>query len=84
MCQSNIMKNYRNSIKYLNKKKNKGLNIYISQRDITDRKYAELDQLDMVYNYFLLKNQIHLNLTYQKRYKYVHDNQMNQVMQHIN
>jgi hypothetical protein len=66
------------------KKKKKCLNIYISQRDIIDRKYVELDPLDMVYNYFLLENQIHLNLTYQKRYKYVHDNQMNQVMQHIN
>jgi hypothetical protein len=47
-------------------------------------KYDELDQLDMGYNYFLLKNQIHLNLTYQKQYTYVHNNQMNPVMQHIN
>ncbi len=47
-------------------------------------KYDELDQLDMGYNYFLLKNRIHLNLTYQKQYTYVHNNQMNQVMQHIN
>lgn len=47
-------------------------------------KYDELDQLDREYNYFLLKNQIHLNLTYQKQYTYVHNNQMNQVMQHIN
>jgi hypothetical protein len=47
-------------------------------------KYVELDQLDMEYNYFLLKNQIHLNLTYQMQYTYDHDNQMNQVMIHIN
>ncbi len=47
-------------------------------------KYDELDQLDMGYNYFLLKNQIHLNLTYQKQYTYDHNNQTNQVMQHIN
>jgi hypothetical protein len=40
--------------------------------------------LDMGYNYFLLKNQIHLNLTYQKQYTYDHNNQTNQVMQHIN
>jgi len=47
-------------------------------------KYDELDQWDRGYNYFLLKNQTHLNLTYQKRYIYDHNNQMNQVMQHIN
>jgi len=71
------------SIKYKEKKK-KPIHIYISQKDIIDRKYDELDQLYMGYNYFLLKNQIHSNLTYQKQYKYVHNNQMNQVMQHIN
>ncbi len=60
------------------------INIYISRKDIIDMKYAEHDQLDMGYNYFLLKNQIHLNLTYQKQYTYVHNNQMNRVMQHIN
>jgi hypothetical protein len=47
-------------------------------------KYVELDQLDMGYNYFLLKNRIHLNLTYQKQYTYDHDNRMNQVMRRIN
>ncbi len=58
--------------------------IYISQQDIIDKKYVELDQLDMGYNYFLSKNRIHLNLTCQKQYMYDHNNQMSQVMQHIN
>ena len=56
----------------------------ISQPNTIDMKYDELDQLDMGYNYFLLKNQIHLNLTYQKQCTCDHNNQMNQVMQHIN
>jgi hypothetical protein len=47
-------------------------------------KHDELDQLDMGYNYFLLKNQIHSNLTYQKQYTCDHNNQTNQVMKHIN
>jgi hypothetical protein len=43
-------------------------------------KYVELDRLDMGYNYFLLKNQIHSNLTYRKQYTYDHNNQMSQEM----
>jgi len=46
-------------------------------------KYVELGRLDMGYNYFLSKNRIHSNLTYQKQYTYDHDNQMSQVMKHI-
>jgi hypothetical protein len=47
-------------------------------------KYDELDRLDMVYNYFLSKNQIHSNLTYRKQCMYDHNNQMSQEMKHIN
>lgn len=54
--------------------------IYISQQDIIDMKYVELDQLDTGYNYFLSRNRIHSTLTYQNRYTYDHSNQMSQVV----
>lgn len=57
--------------------------IYISQKDIIDKRYVELDRLDTGYNYFLLKNQRRLNLTDQKQYTYVHNNQTSPVMTRI-